>query len=113
MINIKTCHLFLIFYFRLKKNTIYLCVVASTDDTAQATPTDKAPEVKKKKPMPPLPGGGMRREKTVVEQAAEITDNQKQKMINMLMREQTSLAVKIGKEKTRQEELVCFFKLFC
>lgn len=79
---------------------------ASTDDTAQATPTDKAPEVKKKKPMPPLPGGGMRREKTVVEQAAEITDNQKQKMINMLMREQTSLAVKIGKEKTRQEELV-------
>ena len=56
--------------------------------------------------MPPLPGGGMQREKTVVEQAAMITDKNKKEMINVLMREQTSIAKKITKEQMRQEERV-------
>ena len=67
---------------------------------------EKQPEVKIKKVMPPLPGGGMKREKTVVEQAGEISDNKKKHMINVLMREQTSIAKKINREQERQEELV-------
>ena len=63
--------------------------------------------MKKKKAKPPLPGGGMKREKTVVEKAADISDSKKQEMIKMMMREQTSMAMKINKEQTRQEELVC------
>ena len=49
----------------------------------------------------------MKREKTVVEKAADISDTKKQEMITMMMREQTSMAMKINKEQTRQEELVC------
>ncbi|XP_047146715.1 trichohyalin isoform X1 [Hydra vulgaris] len=67
---------------------------------------EKEPEVKPKKVMPPLPGGGMKREKTVVEKAAEISENKKKDMINVLMREQTSIAKKINREQERQEELV-------
>ena len=56
-----------------------------------------------------LPGGGMKREKTVVEKAADISDTKKQEMITVMMREQTSMAMKINKEQTRQEELVCHY----
>ena len=56
-------------------------------------------------------GGGMQREKTVVERAAEISDTKKQEMITMMMREQTSMAMKINKEQTRQEELVRTFRI--
>ena len=48
----------------------------------------------------------MQREKTVVEKAADISDTKKKEMITMMMREQTSMAMKINKEQTRQEELV-------
>ena len=43
----------------------------------------------------------------MVEKAADISDTKKQEMITMMMREQTSMAMKINKEQTRQEELVC------
>ena len=78
-------------------------VSSAVNDGADLTPK---PEVKKKKVMPPLPGGGMKREKTVVERASVIPENKKQEMINMLMREQTSLAMKISSEQSRQEEQV-------
>ena len=51
----------------------------------------------------------MKREKTVVEKAADISDTKKQEMITVMMREQTSMAMKINKEQTRQEELVCHY----
>ena len=54
----------------------------------------------------------MKREKTRVEQAAEISDSKKQEMISMMMREQTSMAMKINKEQSRQEELVSETKMF-
>ena len=72
-----------------------------------SSPTSSTPiEVKKKKKMPALPGGGMKREKTVVEKAADISDTKKKEMITMMMREQTTMALKINKEQHRQEELV-------
>ena len=48
----------------------------------------------------------MRREKTVVEQAAEMDDTEKQEIVGVLMREQTSLAMKLNQEQSRQEKLV-------
>ena len=54
----------------------------------------------------------MKREKTRVEQAAEISDSKKQEMISMMMREQTSMAMKINKEQSRQEELVSETKMY-
>eukprot|EP00111_Clytia_hemisphaerica_P002852 TCONS_00008039-protein len=77
-----------------------------TEKEEDKTEETQPPQVKKKKERPPLPGGGMKREKTRVEQAAEISDSKKQEMISMMMREQTSMAMKINKEQTRQEELV-------
>lgn len=56
--------------------------------------------------MPPLPGGGMKREKTVVEKAAEISENRKKEMMNVLMREQTAVALQRNKEQDRQEQMV-------
>eukprot|EP00794_Sanderia_malayensis_P006079 gene6079-6782_t len=52
------------------------------------------------------PGGGLRREKTVVEEAAEMDESQKKEMVTALMREQTSFAIKINREQTRQERRV-------
>lgn len=52
------------------------------------------------------PGGGLRREKTVVEQAGEMDDTEKQEIVGVLMREQTSLAMRMNREQTRQEEMV-------
>lgn len=77
----------------------------SNGESEQQPDATTAPQVKKKK-LPPLPGGGMKREKTVVEKAAEISDTKKQEMISMMMREQTTMAIKINKEQHRQEELV-------
>lgn len=67
--------------------------------------------------MPPLPGGGMKREKTVVDKAADISENRKKEMMNVLMREQTAIALQRNKEQDRQEQMVlmissglsCFF----
>lgn len=77
----------------------------------------KLADVKKKHSMPPLPGGGMKREKTVVDKAADISENQKKEMMNVLMREQTAIALQRNKEQDRQEQMVlmissglsCFF----
>ena len=52
------------------------------------------------------PGGGLRREKTVVEQAADMDDSEKQEIVGVLMREQTNLAMRLNREQTRQEEMV-------
>ncbi len=49
------------------------------------------------------PGGGLRREKTVVEEAAEMDDSQKQEIVGVLMREQTNMALRLNREQTRQE----------
>lgn len=77
----------------------------------------KLADVKKKHSMPPLPGGGMKREKTVVDKAADISENRKKEMMNVLMREQTAIALQRNKEQDRQEQMVlmissglsCFF----
>ena len=77
----------------------------------------KLADVKKKHSMPPLPGGGMKREKTVVDKAADISENRKKEMMNVLMREQTAITLQRNKEQDRQEQMVlmissglsCFF----
>ena len=43
----------------------------------------------------------------MVEEAAEMDDSQKQEMMGVLMREHTSLAMKLNRDQTRQEEKVC------
>ena len=58
------------------------------------------------------PGGGLRREKTVVEQAAEMDDSEKNEIVGVLMREQTSFAMRLNREQTRQEEMVRYFLIF-
>ena len=61
------------------------------------------------------PGGGLRREKTVVEQAGEMEDSEKKEIVGVLMREQTNLAKRLNREQTRQEEMVRKWRLivFC
>ncbi|XP_065674284.1 uncharacterized protein LOC136091189 [Hydra vulgaris] len=56
--------------------------------------------------MSSLPGGGIKREKTVDKKAAERSENKKKDVFNVLMREQTLIAKKINREQERQEELV-------
>ncbi len=48
----------------------------------------------------------MRREKTVVEEAAEMDDSEKKEIVGVLMREQTTIALRLNREQTRQEEMV-------
>lgn len=88
-----------------KYDTVTAAEGATTAKPEEVKP-DAAVATKKKKAMPPLPGGGLKREKTVVEKAAVIPETKKQEMINVLMREQTSLAMKISSEQSRQEEQV-------
>jgi len=99
--------IFEILFFRLEEPSVAAEPSPVKDGESSAQKQPEEPQVKKKKVRPPLPGGGMKREKTVVEKAADISDSKKQEMINMMMREQTSMAMKINKEQTRQEELVC------
>ena len=48
----------------------------------------------------------MRREKTVVEAAADMSEKKKRQVLNSLMKDQTNMAMSMQREKTRNEEMV-------
>ena len=52
------------------------------------------------------PGFKMKREKTALD--VEVSEDQKQELMQQLVREQTSLHKRISEEQSRQEEIVSY-----